>query len=73
MAMPQDSDWSWLRAAAEAPEMTLEVYEALPEDLARQIEQRKIRRPGAVRACYLAGNTAWFEFDYAQLLDQLAS
>jgi twitching motility protein PilI len=28
---------------------------------------------GAVRACYLAGNTAWFEFDYAQLLDQLAS
>ena len=28
MAIPQDSDWSWLRAAAEAPEMTLELYEA---------------------------------------------
>jgi Uma2 family endonuclease len=38
MAMPQDSDWSWLRAAAEAPEMTLELYEALPEDLAKQIQ-----------------------------------
>jgi Uma2 family endonuclease len=38
MAIPQDSDWSWLRAAAEAPEMTLELYEEVPEDLARQIE-----------------------------------
>src|SRR5215469_15208035 len=38
MAMGQDSDWSWLRAAAAAPEMTLDLYEALPEDLARQIE-----------------------------------
>jgi Uma2 family endonuclease len=38
MAMPQDSDWSWLRAAAEAPDVTLEVYEAIPEDLARRIE-----------------------------------
>ena len=27
MAMPQDSDWSWLRAAAEAPEMTIEAYD----------------------------------------------
>lgn len=36
--MPNDADWSWLRAAAEAPEMTLEVYESLPEDLARRIE-----------------------------------
>ena len=38
MAMQQDSDWSWLRAAAEAPDVTLEVYEAIPEDLARRIE-----------------------------------
>jgi Uma2 family endonuclease len=38
MAMPRDSDWSWLRAAVEAPDMTLDLYEALPEDLARQIE-----------------------------------
>jgi hypothetical protein len=38
MAVPQDSDWSWLRAAAEAPEMTLELYEEIPDDLARQIE-----------------------------------
>lgn len=38
MAMPHDSDWSWLRAAAEAPDMTLDVYESLPGDLARQIE-----------------------------------
>jgi Uma2 family endonuclease len=38
MAIPQDSDWSWLRAAVQAPEMTLEIYETLPEDLARQIE-----------------------------------
>jgi Uma2 family endonuclease len=36
--MPTDADWSWLRAAAEAPEMTLDVYESLPEDLARGIE-----------------------------------
>ena len=28
---------------------------------------------GAVRASYLAGNVAWYEFDYAQLLDQLVS
>ena len=28
---------------------------------------------GAVRAAYAAGNDTWFEFDYAQLLDQLAS
>ena len=27
----------------------------------------------AVIATYLAGNDAWFEFDYAQLLDQLVS
>lgn len=38
MAMPHDPDWSWLRAAAESPEMTLEMYESLPEDLARRIE-----------------------------------
>jgi Uma2 family endonuclease len=38
MAMPPDADWSWLRAAAQAPEMTIEVYESLPEDLARGIE-----------------------------------
>jgi Uma2 family endonuclease len=38
VARPQDSDWSWLRAAVEAPEMTLEAYKALPEDLSRQIE-----------------------------------
>jgi Uma2 family endonuclease len=38
MAMPQDSDWSWLRAAIEAPDVTLEVYEAIPEELARRIE-----------------------------------
>jgi Uma2 family endonuclease len=38
MAMASDADWSWLRAAAEAPEMTLEVYESLPEDLARRVE-----------------------------------
>jgi hypothetical protein len=38
MAMPRDSDWSWLRAAVEAPDMTLDLYETLPEDLARQIE-----------------------------------
>lgn len=36
--MPNDADWSWLRAAAQAPEMTLEVYESLPEELARGIE-----------------------------------
>jgi len=28
---------------------------------------------GAVRATYLFGRDAWFEFDYAQLLDQLVS
>lgn len=38
MAMPHDADWSWLRAAVEAPELTLDVYESLPEDLARAIE-----------------------------------
>lgn len=38
MAMPNHADWSWLRAAADAPEMTLDVYESLPEDLARRIE-----------------------------------
>lgn len=38
MATPRDADWSWLRAAAEAPEVTLELYESLPEELARQIE-----------------------------------
>lgn len=38
MATPEASDWSWLRAAAQAPEMTLDVYEGLPEDLASQIE-----------------------------------
>jgi Uma2 family endonuclease len=38
MAMPNEADWSWLRAAAQAPEMTLEVYESLPEGLARGIE-----------------------------------
>jgi short chain dehydrogenase len=38
IAMPQDSDWSWLRAAVEAPDMILDLYETLPEDLARQIE-----------------------------------
>jgi hypothetical protein len=38
MAMAGDADWAWLRAAAEAPEMTIEVYESLPEDLTRGIE-----------------------------------
>lgn len=38
MATPQAPDWSWLRAAVAAPDMTLELYESLPEDLARQIE-----------------------------------
>jgi Uma2 family endonuclease len=38
MAIPQGSDWSWLRAAIEAPDVTLEVYEAIPEELARRIE-----------------------------------
>ncbi|HET7809097.1 MAG TPA: chemotaxis protein CheW [Steroidobacteraceae bacterium] len=28
---------------------------------------------GAVRAAFAAGNDTWFEFDYAQLLDQLVS
>ena len=28
---------------------------------------------GAVRAAFAAGHDTWFEFDYAQLLDQLAS
>ena len=28
---------------------------------------------GALRAAWAAGNDTWFEFDYAQLLDQLAS
>ena len=28
---------------------------------------------GAVIDCYSAGNDAWYEFDYAQLLDQLVS
>jgi purine-binding chemotaxis protein CheW len=28
---------------------------------------------GAVRASYAAGHDTWFEFDYAQLLDQLVS
>jgi hypothetical protein len=27
----------------------------------------------AIVATYLAGDDAWFEFDYAQLLDQLVS
>jgi Uma2 family endonuclease len=31
-------DWSWLRDAAAGPEITLDLYLALPEDLARQIE-----------------------------------
>jgi Uma2 family endonuclease len=38
MAMARDSDWSWIRAAAEAPDVTLEVYEAIPEELARRVE-----------------------------------
>src|SRR5262249_43524041 len=38
MATPRASDWSWLRAAAQAPEMTMELYEALPDDLAKQVE-----------------------------------
>jgi Uma2 family endonuclease len=36
--MPHDSDWSWLRSAAEMPDVTLEMYEAIPEDLARRVE-----------------------------------
>ena len=36
--MPPESDWSWIRAAAESPDVTLEVYEAIPEELARAIE-----------------------------------
>ena len=28
---------------------------------------------GAIRDCYSAGHDAWYEFDYAQLLDQLVS
>lgn len=38
MAMPRESDWSWIRAAAESPDVTLEVYEAIPQELARTIE-----------------------------------
>jgi Uma2 family endonuclease len=52
MAMPQDSDWSWLRAAVEAPDMTLELYESLPEDLARRIEVSD----GRIIVCSSAGD-----------------
>lgn len=38
MAMPHDADWSWIDAASQAPEMTLETYESLPADLTRRIE-----------------------------------
>jgi Uma2 family endonuclease len=36
--MPRESDWSWIRAAAEVPEVTLEIFEEIPEDLASRIE-----------------------------------
>jgi Uma2 family endonuclease len=52
MATPQGSDWSWLRAAAQAPEMTLELYEALPEDLSRRIEVSD----GTVIVCHSPGD-----------------
>jgi Uma2 family endonuclease len=52
MATPQASDWSWLRAAAQAPEMTLELYEALPEDLASQIEVSD----GTIVVCHSPGD-----------------
>ena len=57
MAVPRDSDWSWLRAAAEAPEMTLELYEALPEDLAAQIEVSD----GTITVCH--SPSAWDQLD----------
>jgi hypothetical protein len=31
-------DWSWIRDAASSPEMTMDLYLEMPEDLSRQIE-----------------------------------
>ncbi|RJO76682.1 Uma2 family endonuclease [Nocardia panacis] len=31
-------DWEWLRSSMDAPEVTLEVYAGIPEDLGRRIE-----------------------------------
>lgn len=50
--MAQDADWSWLRAAAAAPVMTLDSYESLPGDLARRIEVSD----GRVIVCSSAGD-----------------
>lgn len=36
--MPEAFDWSWLRDAVSGPEITLDLYLSLPEDLSRQIE-----------------------------------
>jgi Uma2 family endonuclease len=36
--MSEAFDWSWLRDAVAGPEITLDLYLALPEDLSRQIE-----------------------------------
>jgi hypothetical protein len=41
-AMPQDPDWSWLRAAAEAPEMTVELR--LTSDGSYAMEQVTLRK-----------------------------
>jgi len=38
MATPRDSDWSWFRAVVEARDVTLEVYESIPDEPARSIE-----------------------------------
>jgi twitching motility protein PilI len=55
------------------------VIDGLPRRMAFMPEARIIppalpaAAAAAVRACYTAGNDAWYEFDYAQLLDQLVS
>lgn len=55
------------------------VIDGLPRRLVFQPESRIVTpalpaaASGAALATYLAGKDAWFEFDYAQLLDQLVS
>lgn len=36
--MPEALDWNWLRQSLGTPEITLEVYASIPEELGRQIE-----------------------------------
>jgi Uma2 family endonuclease len=36
--MSEAIDWGWLRHALDTPEVTLDVYLAIPEELARQVE-----------------------------------